>query len=488
MIVTATKPRRPEYAPELFLNREDEIGQFNSLVDRTIRGTAGIQRVLVFEGERGAGKSWLLQHAHWLAKQDLGVASYLIRFEPRYAGDNEDLALDVKSGIKTGESIITCELNDFEKRPEEPDDHNKTQLKSLLKDIAAYLLSAGLIAEPLPTALSLDETSLTLTRMLRNGLQSEGRVFVLLVDSAYEADWSLVSGLEDYVLAPLVALDRVAVVLSGRGRPFPWINSLLRIESMPGALLRWAEPDPDKPEAAVERQKLFGLLCQLIRKQIGKHPFWDPHGVGAGIFPDPSPQQARLDGIWKLAQGQPLLTVRLAYETGEDSSEDVQESLDQYTLNAFAIDEIFELVATDNRKEFRRYLEALSVLDFFRETEAERVIGKYDELLARDKTGISGREILARLQQTYLVRWDRDKAQFFVDDTVRITLSSWMFLARKDDWRKLHEEAQHVYESWAKAYPKHQAYYRQRAQVHALALAQAGRDGEAPTYQTVALA
>ena len=483
MSVPTDKPTRTEYASHLFLNREAEVTRFSGLLDKVIRGVAGIRRVLVFEGERGVGKSWLLKHMHWLAVQQTGVASFLVRFDPQY-----DVTLRVTANKPAAEVTIACKLNSFTARPEQLDDHSKHQLKELLTNIAAYLHKEGLITEKLPTVLTLDETSFTLARLLRSGLQNRNRVFVLLIDSAYEADWPFIAGLEDYVLAPLVAIDQVAVVLSGRGRPFPWINSLLRIEPEQDSLQLWREPDPQKANAAGERQRLFDLLCQLIRKQIGKHPFWDPDGVGVGTFPDRSVQQERLEQIWNLAQGQPLLTVRLAYNTDAGGDKAVQPTLDQGTLDEFAEEEIFTLVATDEREKVRRYLEALCVLDFFRETEAERVIGKYFELQCYDEIIASGREILARLQRIYLVRWDRHEAQFFVDNTVRITLSNWMFLARNDDWRKLHEEAQRMYESWAKEYPKHQEYYQKRAQVHARTLERSSHNNGTPTCQVETLA
>lgn len=457
MSVSEEKPIRPTYAPDLFLNREAEIDRFDSQVDDVIRGVAGIRRVLVIEGERGVGKSWLLKHLHWLTTQRTDVASYLVRFEPQYTGDAAHSTPQITLDQRVGESIITCNLNDFAARPEHPDDHSKHQLRGLLEGIAAYLLSAKLIAEKLPTALSLDETSLSLARMLRSALQIDNSVFVLLVDSAYEADWSFVAGLEDYVLAPLVAIDRVVVVLTGRGRPFPWINSLLRFEPMHGALQRWGEQEG----ADDVRDKHWDWIVQLVQTQVEKNNFWHKSTtLVAGETLKPV-QKARLREIWRLAQGQPLLTVRLAEKTEGDGSADDAEILDEF-INA----ELLDMLHDDKRNLFRNYLEALCVLDFFRETEAEIMIQAYFEMLGRDSESKSGREVLLVLQQTYLVRWDWRKTQYLVDDTARVAIDGWLRSAKLEQWLELHAVAQTMYSKWADVYPQHAEYYRGRAKRH----------------------
>lgn len=467
--MTEERPIRPQYTPDLFLNRETEIGRFDSQVDDVIRGVAGIRRVLVIEGERGVGKSWLLKHMHWLATQRTDVTPFLVRFEPHYTGDAAHSAPQITSDKRAGESIIACKLNDFATRPEEPDEHSKHQLRKLLEGIAAHLLSAGMIEEKLPTALSLDETSFTLARMLRSALQSDNRVFVLLVDSAYEADWSFVAGLEDYVLAPLVAIDRVVVVLSGRGRPFPWINSLLRFEPMQGALQRWEEQEGVDDV----RDKHWDWIVQLVQTQVEKNNFWQQSTtLDAGETLKPI-QKARLREIWRLAQGQPLLTVRLAEKTEGNGTADDAETLDEF-ING----ELLDMLQDDKRSLYRLYLEALCVLDFFRETEAEIMIRAYFEMLSRNSECKSGREVLLVLQQTYLVRWDWRKTQYLVDDTARVAIDAWLRSAKLEQWRALHEVAQTMYSKWADDYPQHAEYYRGRAKRHELALGKSNYPGE----------
>jgi len=470
MSVSPDKPTRPEYASHLFLNREAEVTRFKGLLDEVTRGVAGFRRVLVFEGERGVGKSWLLKHMHRLAAQQTGAVSYLVRFDPQYDG-----TLRVTANKPEAEVTIACKLNNFTARPDQLDEHSKHQLKELLANIAAHVHTEGLITEKLPTALTLDETSFTLARMLRTGLQNSNRVFVLLVDSAYEADWSFVAGLEDYVLAPLVAIDRVAVVLSGRGRPFPWINSLLRIEPMQGAFQRWGEQEG----ASEIHGKHWDWTVRLVQTQVHNNDFWQPIiAFERGETLNPV-LEARLKKIWRVAQGQPLLTVRLAENTESDGGAN-----DSGILDKFIDNELLDMLPDNQRTDYRKYLEALCVLDFFRETEAEIMIRKYFELNGQVPGIKSGREVLLLLQQTYLVRWDWRKSQYLLDDTVRIAIDSWFSLAAPEQWRELHREAYAMYSLWAERYSQHAGYYSERAARHTRFLAKAANPDSTERQQT----
>jgi len=467
---------RPAYHRELFLDRMVETDHFESFLDRVAEGKAGLKRVLVFRGERGIGKSWLLQHLHTLAQDRASVASFLVQFKP----EQDEPQPRIDASTSDDACIVYCALNTFESSSAEPVLAYAEQFEQLLARLFGYLRQKGLIDSELPSG-SVDELSLGLVLMLKSGLDTEGSILVLLVDSVFEADWKFVKWLEDYLLAPLLALDRVAIVLSGRGRPYPWIHSLLRHPAMPDALSRWDDSDGNSTESAALRDEHLGWLVQLIRTQVTENPFWRTHaGASGNALGLTQEQERRLEEIWRIGQGHQLLTVRLA------SSEQTDKWTTLKILNDYIEEELLQFLPTVRRPELRRYLEAICVLRHFGEAEAERMVRVYFEIIQQPTTRMSAKEILAYLMRTYLVRWDHN-TQYFVDDTIRIAISGWLRLAKRKTWRKLHTEAKLMYEEWAHDYPSFAKTYQASAQVHENALnGDDGAEGEEtqPSEQT----
>ncbi|HSO26900.1 MAG TPA: hypothetical protein VLS48_02440, partial [Anaerolineales bacterium] len=55
----------PTYSAQLFVNREREIQVFHDMLSQVIGAdTTPMRRTLAFIGERGMGKTWLLQHLY----------------------------------------------------------------------------------------------------------------------------------------------------------------------------------------------------------------------------------------------------------------------------------------------------------------------------------------------------------------------------------------------------------------------------------------
>ena len=52
----------PEYHPDLFVDRVDEIQRVVALARAPAAGSPVSQRTVIFRGERGCGKTWLLRH------------------------------------------------------------------------------------------------------------------------------------------------------------------------------------------------------------------------------------------------------------------------------------------------------------------------------------------------------------------------------------------------------------------------------------------
>lgn len=141
------------------------------------------QRVVIFEGEVGTGKTWLLMRLQQeLLTQDLCYVHWLdlndyARFAPMFA------VMDV------------------------------------LKGIAATVTSTPL------QGTSLADMNRHLMELLRPALAT--RPLVLLVDHVYEAEQDLLERLEEFVLSRLAPEPRILILMAGRGREADWGHPLL---------------------------------------------------------------------------------------------------------------------------------------------------------------------------------------------------------------------------------------------------------------------
>lgn len=91
-----TRPRVPDYSPDLFVNREEAIHLVLNKVQGVLRSQPGYperKRIIVFWGYRGAGKTWLLRR---LAETELprnpDTCSVYINLE-RFAGKSRESAI-----------------------------------------------------------------------------------------------------------------------------------------------------------------------------------------------------------------------------------------------------------------------------------------------------------------------------------------------------------------------------------------------------------
>lgn len=176
----------PKYREALFVNRDKEVHKVIDRAQNLAAGHAVSKRTVIFIGERGTGKTWLLKHLQVL--------------------------LDRMS------KVTPCEL-----------------------DLIAYedwnpLIAATDILQHLAKTLSINLQTAEPSDMSRRFLervteQLADRVVVLLVDHVYEADWDLLDALEEYVLGPLAVEARTLIVLAGRGRPYPFRTPELRFDA-----------------------------------------------------------------------------------------------------------------------------------------------------------------------------------------------------------------------------------------------------------------
>jgi hypothetical protein len=175
-----------EYSIDRFVNREEEVKDVYKKIDDLSANRSVDKRVIIFTGERGTGKSWLLLHLQESVNKKCKTA-----------------LIDLDKYVDWEPTLAVVEL--------------LNQLYDLVK------LSSGNLGKTLP------EMSRNLMTDLWKLLKD--KPLVLFVDHVYESDWGLLSTLEDYLLGPLSLEPRVLLVMAGRGRPYPFKTPELRLQA-----------------------------------------------------------------------------------------------------------------------------------------------------------------------------------------------------------------------------------------------------------------
>ncbi len=196
-----TRPRVPDYSPDLFVNREEAIHLVLNKVQGVLRSQPGYperKRIIVFWGYRGAGKTWLLRR---LAETELprnpDTCSVYINLE-RFAGKSRESAIQ-----EIIDDIVEAAKRHWKGKP------------------------GDAIPRP-PSPVPLDWLTEYLQGAVTRSLASH--VLVLLVDFVYEADPELLELLEKHVLGPLVANPSAVIVMAGRGQARPFKDPTLRLQ------------------------------------------------------------------------------------------------------------------------------------------------------------------------------------------------------------------------------------------------------------------
>lgn len=181
-MTSKSRKSTPDYEPRKFVDRNEEV----KLVQDSLPGVEQRIRTIVFTGERGTGKSWLLKH--------------LQRELPRL-GEMRVFMLDLLDYAKwKGPSLAVIDM---------------------LHHIASSIRKGTS-----PAGANLPEVSRALFQLLHPTMAQQA--VVLLVDHVYETDWKLLEVLEDYLLGPLAIEPRALIVMAGRGRAHPWKTIALR--------------------------------------------------------------------------------------------------------------------------------------------------------------------------------------------------------------------------------------------------------------------
>ncbi len=144
--------------------------------------------VLIFDGERGTGKSWLLKQLRHKAQEMTGGPALYIDLQPICQADPHLALWEVM------EEVDRFVDGDF-----------KQEQPSLLSDASRVVIE--------------DVRQFVIECPL-----------VILFDHVYESGWKLLEVLENYLLAPLAIEQRVLLVMAGRGKQYRWRTPELDVQ------------------------------------------------------------------------------------------------------------------------------------------------------------------------------------------------------------------------------------------------------------------
>ncbi|MCS6937771.1 MAG: hypothetical protein NZM94_00790 [Roseiflexus sp.] len=449
-----TLPEPLAYRSGLFVNRETEIELVMDALQGIANGKTEQARTIVFRGERGLGKSWLVLHLHRHVLREEAprllpqrrIVSFLINLTPPVNRGTGETALAGEWHITSEEALLIASKDEQSFEP---------VLRRLLNWLAEQL---EVVRAPFAPVRDL---SAWLAMDVRQKLDKEPNLVIcLILDSVFETNHAFLDVLERYVLAALAALPRVLIVMTGRGRPYLWKSPYLRAERdeqplspfkddhVIDQIRRTFRETSDLPEAVNQlSDAAFTRLAQRVIETGGGYPLTN-HLLAMAL-------------------------VRRAFDMLPDdqrnNAERLAEVLDQTPINVEILeqvaDRLLEVVPADDRHTLREAFEALCVLkDGFRENEmpyllAARRNGKPEE---PEYALPEMRKLRDRLLETNLVRW-QDK-RYALDEAVRAVLEAYLKLAHPDVWKRLHQSAARLYQEWGNKYSI--AYYRDRAAFH----------------------
>ncbi|HEY76238.1 MAG TPA: AAA family ATPase [Thermoflexia bacterium] len=197
----------PEYSAKWFVDREDEIQTVLEKAKSLPSAPPQKERLLIFTGERGTGKTWLLRHLEKQLKE-LGTVD-----------------------------VFFLDLTKFwEQEP-------LLAVMEILREAAEKILGS----KNLPGGSPSDMVGAFLDQLRR---RLEKRPLAVLIDTVYESPRDLLVVLEAYFIAPLANEPRVLIVMAGRGKPFQWRTPEVRLN--------------------LESKTLEGFKERYVQEQISK--------------------------------------------------------------------------------------------------------------------------------------------------------------------------------------------------------------------------
>jgi hypothetical protein len=292
-----------------FVGRDKEI----ALVREAVRERK--KNVIVFEGDRGVGKtSLLLNLFKLLSAEGPGVKPFFLSLFP-YRAD---------------------EFADWKNIWIREEKFNPAQITELLDQIASYFEMIRV------TTNDPDTQKEYLARGLAH-LPNENMP-VLFVDAIYECEPGLREQLEKYILLPFISSERSLLILSGRGSVPAWSHPALRF-----ANVQRLQPFEEETWVRLQLEKLV----------------------------NPGPYQAVYKEIAEYSARYPLL-IRLLGQAQGTPQDELDGAIDILLSETLLTETFVADFSVEERKQIRLYVEKLSLVTLpFRKLEVENYI--FDE-------------------------------------------------------------------------------------------------------------
>lgn len=402
------------YNASLFVDREGEIGKVKTAVGNLLGGKAAEQGSILFRGTRGLGKSWLMFHLKRSIITKEAYPNVLCLF------------------IGLGRNYISSVIG--EARPDEwlleqhSDRHDLvTQIPLIIKRLLIWF------AQQIGATSATNAPNDMLTAWIRLHLQSERfglehqyDKVVVCIDSVLETDWDLLRALEASLFADLAESPRVLLVMSGRGKKFAWQTPSLRYKMRVDELEAF--------DAGFIEEQL-----EKIRK-IQHSDLSQKHNMG------------NVAVIERYSGGIPLgnyfadLALRGKIRWNQ------------------AFEELLGIFPSDKRRWFRETLEAICLLDGFREAEMLEMLklrlNNEDVVLEeaqRRREGLVGQNVAS---------WNVVERTYILDDAMRQIAIAYLKNEETGLYTRLNRRAFEMYTRWADEYKDD--LFRERAQQYAV--------------------
>ena len=381
------------YSFDRFVDRDAEIGLVTGILQQLSNTgeQAALNKTILFRGERGYGKTWLSFHLHRTILKTNNVESLFIALNP--------LPKEYQNNLADREWAI-------------PGTHQPEAACNLLMQWVCDQLTIRY-----PKGPNLVEIKKSLVKGVE-GKFNQSHFLVLILDSVFEADWNLLEKVENYFLAPLADIPNVLFIMTGRGKPYPWISPALRMGM---------------------QEKRMGEFPSKILSKIKSSSAWVSN--------------LKSSELSKLAGGSPLVCYLLL-----QYKDPIQ------ALDAVA-DYLLEVVSNgSNPKSLRQAFEALCVLDEFRDGEMEVMLKAYYGAKKEPMPPTTIRELQDELLGTHLFRWEG--SGFRVDASLRNVLRNYLKNNQKGLWKHLNCTAYGIYSDFALKYTQYKLDYEKLAEVY----------------------
>lgn len=393
MTAATGKPiERTLFDPDAFVGRADEeIGRSPEVnlilgkVRQLCNGDGVEKRVTVFSGEAALGKSWLLHQI-----------------------ENE-----LKSGTDSCFRRVKTYRLDPPDRSHIEDDFDATrEVKKILEAFAQ-----GVLGEVI-REISLPELSRHVMDLTKKALDSS--FLVLFVDAVFEADWNFLELFEEHLLGPLAIIPNVLIVLSGRGRKFPWATPELRFR----ADFRDLQPFT-----------LGDTRVQIERLNRPELAISD-----------------RIDLIQEIGQGVPGATGWLVKDSGFLDNQNPE------TLDAI-LNHLLESVPETDRTKIRRNIEALCVLRAFDDDRVSKLVQVYEEATGGSPENLplthgASVNIQKNLVHEAFAQYQNAQGAYTLDKYMAKLAEEYLKRQNYDLWIRLHTTAMNLYAEWVVKYER----------------------------------